>query len=72
MKGIFINCPTCRKMLFKDAYIRVGSFMTGECARCGNGFTLRAESGRITLKALRKVEIDDEDDDSNGIVFISS
>lgn len=72
MKGIFINCPNCRKVIFKDAYIRVGSYFTSECARCGYGYILRSESGKITLKRLQNVPVEDEGDDESGIVFMSS
>ncbi len=72
MKGIFINCPSCRKMLFKNAYIRVGSTFSGTCAKCGEGFTLRSESGKITLKVERTIQIDEDDDDGGDIVILSS
>jgi len=69
MKGIFINCPSCRKMLFKDAYIRLGTYFTGMCAQCGNIIKLKTESGRIILKIETKIEADDNDDE---VIFMSS
>ena len=52
MKGIFVNCPACKKPLFKNAYLRPGSFLTIKCFHCGISIEASAESGRLVLKLI--------------------
>lgn len=68
MKGIFVNCPECKKPLFRNAYLRPGSFLTCKCFYCGIQILLNAEPGKVILKKLtepvEKLPLpDDEDDD---------
>lgn len=52
MKGVFVNCPACRKPLFKNAYLRPGSFLTVKCFHCGKGVEAAADPGRLVLKVI--------------------
>lgn len=64
MKGIFLTCPYCKKMLLKNVYLRIGSFLTMRCFNCGEPVEISSESTRIIVKMLSKpVELTDEDDD---------
>jgi hypothetical protein len=66
MKGMFINCPArnCKKMLFKNAYFRPGTFFTTRCYHCGSIVTIQSENLNIKLILERvKEEFDEEDED---------
>ncbi len=76
MKGIFVNCPGCKKMLFKNAYLRPGSFLSTKCFYCGSSLTLDSQPGKINIKIVGKVvdnSLDDDlaDDEEDGIVVLS-
>lgn len=71
MKGIFINCPVCKKMLFKNAYLRVGSFLSTKCFHCGNVITAVSELGKISLSYPQVIHNEDlTDDDENDIMIV--
>lgn len=71
MKGIHINCPSCKKPLFKNTYMRIGSYLTCKCFYCGIQLNVTAEPNTIRIKiigeAVDKLEkhdlLDDEEDD---------
>lgn len=71
MKGIFINCPSsdCKKMLLKNAYLRIGSYLTIRCYHCGALVILRAEEAKITLRLVEDPRKQPEDED-DPIIFI--
>lgn len=70
MKGVFLNCPACKKMLGKNAYLRPGSFLSIKCFHCGASIDIISEVGRLTIKVPRtKPEFTEEDDD--GMIFLS-
>lgn len=73
MKGVFVKCPfsECNKLLFKDTYLRPGSFLTTRCYHCGTIITATAEVGKLIL---RIVKVPDEyltDEDSSAIIGLS-
>lgn len=35
MRGIVIYCPSCRKPILRDAYLRIGSRLSIRCFGCG-------------------------------------
>lgn len=69
MKGVFVNCPDCKKHILIDAYLRPGSFFRTMCPHCGTPVDISCEPGRIIIKLLRKAQplTDDEED---GIIFM--
>lgn len=72
MKGIFINCPSCKKMLFKNAYFRIGSYLTTKCFYCGMAIDLIAEPSKITLKMMGQAvdKSDLPDDEESDILLV--
>lgn len=74
MKGIFISCPTCRKPLFKNAYLRAGSFLTTKCFHCGDQISVKSEVGRLVILGLLPVDnLADKpltDDDESDIMVV--
>jgi len=71
MKGAFINCPhrDCGKLLIKNCYLRVGTYLTLKCFHCGNTINVRSEAGRITL-SMDKVAEKLTDEEDSGIMFL--
>ena len=71
MRDLFINCPDCKKLLLKGAYLRVGTKFTMKCFSCGTSISIRSESGKIICKVDREevIKIDDDEDET---VFLST
>lgn len=70
MKGIFLNCPYCKKMLLKNVYLRIGSYLTLKCFYCGEDVHILSDATGIIIKKLSnpdKLTNDDED----GTIFMS-
>jgi len=72
MKGVFINCPECKGMMMKNAYLRPGSFCTNKCFNCGSLIEIRSEPNRITLHQLSTPSRDLTNDEEDDIMFIHS
>jgi len=76
MRGVFINCPACNKMLFKNTYLRVGSYITTKCFHCGEVIEVRAELGNIRLsRPNAKLSTENNansltDDEDNDTMFL--
>ena len=66
MKGIFIHCQECKKILLKNAYVRNGSQFDLRCYFCGSIFHLSTAGGEVYLTVLtkeRKIEPEPTKDD---------
>lgn len=75
MKGIHLECPNrkCRKPLFKNVYLRPGSFLTAKCFYCGAMVRLDAEPGKVNLRLLNAPveKVDLTDDEESDMVVLS-
>ena len=79
MRGIIITCPNkdCRKMLMKNTYLRIGSYLTVKCFHCGVMVSINAEQGNIELrlqKTSEDISVDKSsltDDDDDDTIFLS-
>lgn len=69
MKGIFVNCPYCKKLMAKNVYLRIGSFLTLKCFYCGEAVEISSESTGIIIKMLSKPDNLTEDDE-DGTIFM--
>ena len=74
MKGIVIHCPYkhCKKPLFKNANVRIGSYFSFICYYCGMTINLKAEPGRIMMEVSKVQEEDLTDDDEGDTIFLST
>lgn len=73
MKGLFLTCPSCKKMLIKNAQIRTGTAFDLRCFSCGNFIHLDTRSKRIELSyqhfTSNNNETEDDDSDDVAVFF---
>lgn len=73
MKGIFLTCPSCKKPLAKNTYLRPGSFLTIKCFHCGMSLAIESEPRNIKIKQLSPPIVENSltDDEEDDILIVS-
>ena len=56
MNGIVLHCPSCKKLLLKEASLPYGTNFKVKCFWCGSLVDIQSKENKIGLRNLTAVE----------------
>lgn len=77
MRGVVLHCPSCKKLLARNVFLRIGSYFSMKCFHCGKFVDISAGLDNIEVKSSKdtstksmdETNLTDREDD--GIVFLN-